>query len=249
MAFCFGFTGAFLLLLVAPFSVIPGYYLAGTIFAAAGLLLLAIAWRLKLSRGGFYAAVGINLLLTLFLFGLTARGVGYAVSNSHDSVAGVVTIDDAVSVCRATGLSGWDLVAYAQNLTAKKFVYSLKNPWDTPAGSFAHGEGYCMQQAVALKQILDRLGISNRVVYAARCQFADEWVDGKLIYVQHVAGHAWVRVSLGGRELDVCSGDVTNTPGANDFTALSKVISLNQFTEPLMQISTVVGVAFGSPVG
>jgi hypothetical protein len=50
------------------------------------------------------------------------------------SMNGITTIDDAVEACRRTHLQGWDLVAYAQNLAAKKFTYSRLNTWDTPSG-------------------------------------------------------------------------------------------------------------------
>ncbi len=69
------------------------------------------------------------------------------------SMDGITTIEDAVEACRRTHLQGWDLVAYAQNLAARKFTYSRLNTWDTPSRAFERGMGYCEQQALALKHI------------------------------------------------------------------------------------------------
>ena len=75
---------------------------------------------------------------------------------------GVTTLDDAVDACCRTGLRGWDLVAYAQQLVACKFaIYSTRNLWDTPARAFEYGLGYCTQYNLALKQLLDQLGFEN----------------------------------------------------------------------------------------
>jgi hypothetical protein len=52
------------------------------------------------------------------------------------SMDGVTSIDDAVEACRRTRLQGWDLVAYAQNLVARKFTYSRLNTWDMPSRAF-----------------------------------------------------------------------------------------------------------------
>lgn len=40
----------------------------------------------------------------------------------------VKTIEDAVRACRESGLTGWELVKFAQRLTATKFSYSRRNP-------------------------------------------------------------------------------------------------------------------------
>ena len=75
---------------------------------------------------------------------------------------GIATLDDAVAACRRSGLDGWDLVAYAQRLVNRKFTdYSCRNLWDTPAGAFRRGMGYCTQYNLALKQILERLGFET----------------------------------------------------------------------------------------
>ena len=114
------------------------------------------------------------------------------------SMDGITTIDDAVEACRRTKLQGWDLVAYAQQLVARKFTYSRLNTWDTPDRAFERGMGYCDQQASALKKIYDRLGIASRRVFAARCAFPAEVVDG-MPWPGGVARHTWLRVQNRGR--------------------------------------------------
>jgi len=78
------------------------------------------------------------------------------------SMDGIITIDDAVAACQRTKLEGWDVVAYVQQLVARKFTYSRLNTWETPSRAFERGMGYCEQQALALKKIYDRLGITAR---------------------------------------------------------------------------------------
>ncbi len=57
----------------------------------------------------------------------------------------VETLDDAVALCRHSGLSGWVLVIFAQRLVCRKFIrYSCRNLWDTPAQAFRYGMGYCL---------------------------------------------------------------------------------------------------------
>ncbi len=46
---------------------------------------------------------------------------------SRVSMDGITSIDDAVAACQRTHLQGWDLVAYAQHLAARKFTYSRLN--------------------------------------------------------------------------------------------------------------------------
>ena len=138
------------------------------------------------------------------------------------SMDGITTIDDAVEACRRTHLHGWDLVAYAQHLAARKFTYSRLNTWDTPSRAFERGMGYCEQQALALKHIYDRLGIESRGVLAFRCTFPAGVIDG-IPWPGGVSGHAWLRVRIGDEELDVCPGSASNRPGVTQFEILSTV--------------------------
>lgn len=237
--YLFGFVGAFLLLFMTPFSAISGYQVMAIVFGITGIAWLGAAWRLKISGTNLFSVIVINLLFSLFLSGLTSWGVGYYPLQYQSSLDGVKTIDDAVRVCRESGLSGWDLAAYAQNLTAKKFSYSRRNPWDTPARAFERGEGYCQQEALALKEILDRLGIDCRPVYAARCRFEAQMIDGELSN-ERITGHVWLKVRINGKELDVCPGSVTNMPGVVNFTVLSDVKPLSPMMQPITHIISVV---------
>lgn len=132
------------------------------------------------------------------------------------TVNGVTTLDEAVIACQKSGLSGWELVAYAQQLVARKFAtYSTRNLWDPPARAFAYGMGYCTQYNLALKQLLERLGIETRAVFSQRVKIFDvpDWT----------MGHTWLRVTFDGKTLDVCAGRKSNTPGHNHFEPMTPV--------------------------
>lgn len=132
------------------------------------------------------------------------------------SLDGVETLEDAVAACRQSGLEGWDLVAYAQRLVCRKFVYySVRNLWDTPGRAFAHGMGYCTQYNLALKHILEALGFDARAVFCTRVSFVDrpEWR----------MGHTWLRVRVNGEWRDVCASRPSNEPGLISFEPLRRV--------------------------
>lgn len=130
---------------------------------------------------------------------------------------GIVTLDDAAAACRRSGLAGWALVTYAQQLVYHKFaVYSVHNLWDTPAAAFVYGMGYCTQYNLALKQLLQRLGIQSQVVFCL--QVAVEEMPAWRM------GHTWLRVTLDGDTRDLCAGRAENRPGAVGFTPLRRVL-------------------------
>jgi hypothetical protein len=131
----------------------------------------------------------------------------------HEQIA---TVDDAVAACRRSGLEGWPLVTFAQQLVYNKFrAYSCRNLWDTPAHAFRRGMGYCTQYNLALKQILDRLGIENDAVFSLRVRVADRpnWT----------MGHTWLRVDIDGEIRTVCAGRADNLPGSVHFTPLAPI--------------------------
>jgi hypothetical protein len=137
------------------------------------------------------------------------------------AVEGVRTINDAVWVCRSTGLSNWDLVEYAQKLTARKFTYSRRNSWESAERAFARGLGYCVQQALALKKIYDELGIESKIVHG-KGEFPESTIHG----VREPGGcfnHAWLEVTASGLSKYVCPGNVKNEPGKLDFKIAGKV--------------------------
>lgn len=152
-------------------------------------------------------------------------------------VDGVTTIEDAVDACRNTGLRSWNLVAYAQQLAARKVTYSRRNTWDTPACAFERGRGYCQQQALALMRIYTQLGIQARPVFATRCAFPPKMVDG-MPWPGGVSGHVWLRVTLEGDERDVCPGSLDNMPGVTHFRVLSKVHTLYRWLRPWLHLAS-----------
>ena len=236
LSYCVLTLGIVLLLFVAPLSLLPGYIIMGILFGLAGLALMSIIltrripWRVPL-----FLMLAVALL-TFFTYGLTCRGVGLFRHREGIVMEGVLTIDDAVAACDESGLQGWDLVAYAQNLTARKFSYSRYNPWDSPAYAFRQGQGYCMQQAQALEQIYRHMGISCRLVYADKCRFRSADLKSEVII-----SHAWLRVSIAGEEKDVCPGNAANRPGVTDFEVLSRVKNLYAPFRPLAHIAFVLG--------
>ena len=69
-------------------------------------------------------AAGFVLLLVPARRALRALG-----SAALDSI---VTLDDAAAACQCSGLTGWELVTYAQRLVYRKFThYSCRNLWDS----------------------------------------------------------------------------------------------------------------------
>jgi hypothetical protein len=156
---------------------------------------------------------------------------------SRVSMDGITTIDDAVEASRRSHLQGWELVAYAQHLAARKFTYSRLNTWDTPSRAFERGMGYCEQQELALKKIYDGLSIETRPVFALRCVFPAKTVDG-MPWPGGISGHAWLKVKIAGEERDVCPGSLTNTPGVTHFQVLSKVHSWYPWLRPFTHLGS-----------
>ena len=147
---------------------------------------------------------------------------------------GIATLDDAAVACRRSGLSGWEQVTYAQRLVYHKFThYSCRNLWDTPAGAFRRGMGYCTQYNLALKQLLDRLGIETHAVFSLRVRVTEnpDWT----------MGHTWLRVRIpaGGESRDVCAGQVDNMPGRVNFTPLAPVWPGNDFVLALTHLGMI----------
>lgn len=168
---------------------------------------------------------------------LTTRMYRRLPAPSRVAIDGITTIPDAVAACRRTGLTGWEMVAYAQRLVARKVAYSRLNTWDTPARAFERGSGYCEQQALALKAIYDALGIQTHPVFAVRCAFPSKTVDG-VRWPGGVSGHAWLRVRIGDEERDVCPGSVENTPGRTQFQPLSPVHSWVPWLRPFTHVGS-----------
>jgi hypothetical protein len=184
-----------------------------------------------------FTGIGAAGVLTVYL--LTIPLLRRLPKQSRVSMDGIMTIDDAVEACLRTHLQGCDLVAYAQNLAARKFTYSRLNTWDTPSRAFERGMGYCEQQALALKKIYDRLGIETRPVFTLRCKFPPKMIDG-IPSPGGISGHAWLRVRIGDEERDVCSGSVNNTPGVTQFEILSKVLTWQPWMRPFTHVGSSI---------
>ncbi|MGR0218709.1 hypothetical protein [Agromyces sp. ZXT2-6] len=180
---------------------------------------------------------GLGVAFGVFL--LTVPGLRRLPQAGRTTVDGVTTVDDAMTKASATGLDGWELVGFVQHLAARKFDYSRRNPWDTPARAFERGMGYCQQQALALREIYGRLGIEARPVHARSCHFPAGEVHG-MPEPAGIRGHVWLRVRVDGEERDVCCGDEGNTPGNVHFTILSRVHELYPWLWPFTHLGSVL---------
>jgi len=185
------------------------------------------------------ALTSISAVGALTVYLLTIPMLRRLPKQSRVSMDGITTIDDAVEACRQTQLQGWDLVAFAQNLAAKKFTYSRLNTWDTPSRAFERGIGYCEQQALALKKIYDKQGIETRPVFCMCCTFPAKVVDGGY-WPGGISGHAWLRVRIGDEERDVCPGSVNNTPGVTQFEVHSRVLNWYPWLRPFTHVGSSI---------
>ena len=181
--------------------------------------------------------LGVMSAASLTLYLLTLPLLRRLPKQSRVSMDGITTIDDAVEACRRTQLQGWDLVAYAQNLAARKFTYSRLNTWGTPARAFERGMGYCEQQALALNKIYDRLGIEVRPVFSLGCTFPAQVIDG-MPWAGGITGHAWLKVRIGDEERDVCPGSINNRPGVTNFEMPSKVWNWQPWMRPFTHLGS-----------
>jgi len=186
-----------------------------------------------------FLLTGLSTVGILSVYLLTIPMLRRLPKQSHVTMDGITTIDDAVEACRRTQLKGWDLVAYAQNLAARKFTYSRLNTWDTPARAFERGMGYCEQEALALKMIYDKLGVETRPVFCMRCKFPGKVVDGAY-WPGGLSGHAWLKVKIGDEERDVCSGSANNTPGVTHFEVLAKVRTWYAWLRPFTHVGSSI---------
>ncbi len=187
---------------------------------------------LALVAGSTIAAAAALYLLTLPMLHRLPKP-------DRASLDGVRTLEDAVAACRQSGLRGWELVVYAQQFVARKFTYSRLNTWDTPSRAFERGMGYCEQQALALKHIYDRLGITCTPVFSLGCLFPAKVVDGAP-WPGGRTGHAWLRVTLDGDVRDVCPSSVENRPGVTQFQVVSRVHHWYPWLRPFTHLGSSI---------
>ena len=179
-------------------------------------------------------AAGALIYLAFFL-PFTVRSMRLLPSPASKTVDGVTTIEEAEVACRASGLAGRTLVAYAQKLTARRFEYSRRNPWDTWEAAFARGMGYCVQQAMALHRLYERLGIESWPVQSLRVRFPGHVVHG-VSEPPGISGHMWLRVKVDGEVFDVCPGNPSNVPGVTHFQPLTRVMRVRLWAVPILLV-------------
>jgi hypothetical protein len=168
--------------------------------------------------------LGFSVLVLLYVFcGILAciPGLILLPPGQTTIIGGITTLDDAVAACRTSGLEGWELVEYAQKITAHKYTYSRRNSWESPGKSFSRGWGFCVQQALALKAIYDELGIVSEIVHG-RGDFPAALIHGVLEPGGNF-NHSWLEVTVQGESLYVCPGSVHNSPGKLHFRITGKV--------------------------
>ncbi len=137
-------------------------------------------------------------------------------------------INEAVNQCKQSGLSGIELIEYAQSVVSSNMKYSYTNSFDLPGKAFRRGRGYCWHQASVLNRILRKSGFESRLVYSARNIVPEKLYDG-IVAKEHVSGHVWCRVRYDGAERDVCPGNINNRFGKVHFRPLSKIRRWNIF--------------------
>jgi transglutaminase-like putative cysteine protease len=140
-----------------------------------------------------------------------------------------LTLAEAARQLEVTAKTGMALAEAARALVGERMQYCRRNSFDSPARAFERGYGYCTQQAYALVDLLARLGIEAKAVYAFRNRFPDGTVGG----------HTWVRVALGGEEWDLDPLFQDEVMGQITFTPLSSV----RDHRPLFKWLTMLGEA------
>ncbi|MEL4358145.1 MULTISPECIES: hypothetical protein [unclassified Luteococcus] len=141
------------------------------------------------------------------------------------------SIDELVAECRASGLSGWDLVDEATRRVHEAFDHiSLWHLWEGSATALRHGHGWSAQYNGALKHVLRRLGFRVEVVHAARVHHLgrNPWWN---------AGHTWLRVTHDGRTLDVCCSRAQHRAGQVSFVPVTQVRPMNRWTRSVVSLS------------
>lgn len=129
-----------------------------------------------------------------------------------------LTIEGAVDELRRDG-QGEDLVIRAQRMVVLRMQYCRRNGFDSPRVAFARGYGYCVQQALALAEILARLGFQATVVQSLANRFSDGTVGG----------HAWVRVFTAERPWDIDASSLQTGTWGPSFVPLAEITDLDGF--------------------
>ncbi|MGA2761974.1 MAG: hypothetical protein ABSG17_01275 [Spirochaetia bacterium] len=176
-----------------------------------------------------------SLLYLAFFLPFSIRSVRLLPKEGRTTTDGVTKLVDAVREARDSGLTGLPLVAHVQQLAARKYRYSRRNPWDSWERSFERGMGYCIQMTMALKLIFDRLGIVAWPVQSLRCGFPPSVIHG-VPQPAKISGHMWLRVRVDGHDYDVCPGNAGNTPGVTHFKVMAPVRPVPRWLVPVLHI-------------
>ncbi|OHD54809.1 MAG: hypothetical protein A2Y33_02240 [Spirochaetes bacterium GWF1_51_8] len=163
---------------------------------------LFIHWALV--TAGIISAFTVTVFLVPVVISIPAL-LSLRDTPARSAVDGVTTLDDAASMCRASGLTGWELVEYARALVSRKMSYSYRNPYDLPARAFERGLGYCWHKGWALYELLTRLGFRVQAVQAVKVMFPAGDIEG-VRREGGMLGHMWVRVGIDGMTLDCDPG-------------------------------------------
>lgn len=138
----------------------------------------------------------------------------------------IMEINEAIALCRESGLTGGSLIAYAQSLVSQNMAYSYTNSFDLPHKAFEKGRGYCWQQASILNELLNKCGVKSRMVYCTKNSFPKKIYDGVNL-PKMISGHVWCRVSFNGQEGDLCPGNPNNRFNSVHFQPLTTVKNWN----------------------
>jgi hypothetical protein len=183
------------------------------------------------------AAAVMVALGSLYLYTLPA--LWRLPTEKSRSLHGITTLDDAVAHLAASGKEGWELVTAAQQLVHAKMEYSRRNNWDSSARAFRRGMGYCQQQAMALQQILHKLGIQATPVFATQNRFPPARIHGYW-EPEQISGHVWLLVTVDGVEKEVCPGHGDNLPGQVHFERLSPRRVYHPILRPFGHIGSMI---------
>ena len=148
---------------------------------------------------------------------------GAALAPRSEKTGGPQAADELVWTLRDSGLQGRDLVDAAMRAVAAEYTHeSLWHMWESPEVSLARGRGWSHQYNTVLCDVARGLGFDAHLVHAARVRgFRHPW---------WYAGHAWVKVTVDGRQHDACASRVANRLGDVGFTPVTAELPYRRVT-------------------
>lgn len=231
-----GLFGNFSLLFLAPLAYLSGFSKQALMFALFGLFLILIAVWLGCARIMLEVMAIAFVVFALILYVLTLPQIRSLAGDAEAKVLNAISLEDAVKACDASELVGWELVTYARNLTADKMSAKIFHPWDSPDKAFGRGAGQLFQRTLALKEIYDKLGIPNRIVYAHLDFIKDEPKEWEKF---PILGHIWIRIQMG-EELRHVRPPMKDSKPSCFFAASKEGHVLPEMLYPFVQIWRVI---------